>query len=399
MAIHRIAYLCCEIKHRDMSSRLLIAAHLLKMGIPVVVGQAWALVANARENINVPGCYLFGTTNKFQAHGMRTVKTGGHMVVASDEEILPVSDPIPYVDKDSVAVCDKFLVDTEEHLTALRKKYSDSANKFICSGAVRLEVLNALELKAVEESPYVLINTGSGVINSKRGSPQEAIEIISTAWNIPEEEGAARIRVGQAAFDLIVPLIKWLATDQSVIVRPHPSERAQTWKDVVPEVRVIEDSPPLPWIKGAKIVIHNNSTTGLEAAALGVPALNLDPVPEYGDRYILRRVNHTVTTLAEAQGALSSFLDDGTGPIADRVSKGIDFSLEGAKNTAREIFLLLRDKLLIAGNFTWARSTRDALSREKFTASSKEVRAIMNSYGFRGPMSELDDSVFLFSPE
>ena len=397
--MYRIAYLCCEIKHRDLESRLLIAAYLLKMGIPVVVGQVWAQVALAQHKINVPGCYLFGTTNKFQANGMHQVKSGGHMVVASDEEILPVSDPIPYVDKRSIAVCDKFLVDTEEHLGAFCNAYPESADKFLYTGAVRLESLTTKKYEEVEESPYILVNTGLGVINSKRGNPQEAIKIISTAWDIPKEEGAARLRVGQAAFDLMVPLIKWLSASQAVVVRPHPNERVQTWIDAVPEARVIEESSPYPWIKGAKIVIHNNSTTGLEAAALGVAALNLDPIPEYGDRYILRRVNHTVNTLDEAKSALSAFLEDGAGPIADRVSKGIDFSLEGAKNMAREISLILRDKPLITGEFPWARVTRDKLSREKFTVSIEEVQAIMNSYGFHGPMKELDDSLFLFAPE
>ena len=54
--MNRIAYLLCELKGRDLDSRLLIASHLLSAGIPAVVGQLWAIIAN--QDFTARGCYL-----------------------------------------------------------------------------------------------------------------------------------------------------------------------------------------------------------------------------------------------------------------------------------------------------------------------------------------------------
>ena len=108
--MNRVAYLNCEVKSRDLTTRLLIASHLLKFNIPVVVGQVWALIANAQARKNIAGAYLFATTNKFQAKGMQWVKDSGHFVIASDEEILPAFDPIPFVTPEALEACDKLLV-------------------------------------------------------------------------------------------------------------------------------------------------------------------------------------------------------------------------------------------------------------------------------------------------
>lgn len=43
----RYAYLTCELLGRDLDSRLLIAANLIKRSIACIVGQQWSMFANA----------------------------------------------------------------------------------------------------------------------------------------------------------------------------------------------------------------------------------------------------------------------------------------------------------------------------------------------------------------
>ena len=59
-----IAYLTVEVKHRDLEPRLLIASHLVKAGITVVVGQQWAMFPN--PSAFPPGIVLFKTVNEIQ---------------------------------------------------------------------------------------------------------------------------------------------------------------------------------------------------------------------------------------------------------------------------------------------------------------------------------------------
>ena len=60
-----IAYLGLEIKQRELESRTMVAAHLLKAGIAVIFGQQWSMFANAAA---LPrGVMLFKTVNDIQA--------------------------------------------------------------------------------------------------------------------------------------------------------------------------------------------------------------------------------------------------------------------------------------------------------------------------------------------
>ena len=396
--MNRVAYLNCEVKSRDLTTRLLIASHLVRLGVSVVVGQVWALTANAKSQINLPGAYLFSTTNKFQAKAMSWVKDAGHIVVASDEEILPAYDPVPFVTPEAVNLCDYLLIDTEHHAAALRAALPSMSHKISVTGPVRLETLMRIKIEPASTIPYILFNTGSGVINSIRGNPEEAIRVIQAAVNISDDEAQIRIEVGQAAFGLIIPLIKWLSRNHRVVVRPHPSERAETWREAVPEVEIVESSLPLPWIKGATVVIHNNSTTGLEAATMGIPVLNLDPVPEWGKRYIAPDINCTARTFDKAKEALEPFLEDGSGPISDRLNQELNFAMNGAENTARAISDILQGAEPITNVFPWAKMNRDAMQKDKFTTSLEEVEEILKSMNERSAIHKLDDSVFFLKP-
>jgi hypothetical protein len=61
-----IVYLPCELKARDLASRLAIANHAIAAGYPVILGQQWSMFTNLKQQAP-PGCILFTTANTFQA--------------------------------------------------------------------------------------------------------------------------------------------------------------------------------------------------------------------------------------------------------------------------------------------------------------------------------------------
>ncbi len=396
----RIAYLNCEVKSRDLSTRLLIASHLLEFGVPVVVGQVWALVANAKAGINHPGVYLFATTNQYQAKAMTWVKKAGHRIIASDEEMLPGREPVLLISPTAMEICDQFLIDTAEHEQAISAAFPEAKHKFSVSGPVRLETLLKMKFDPAPPPAYILFNTGSGVANSIRGEPSKAIEVLRNATGISQEQAELIAKAGQISIEWMTSLISWLAPNQRVVVRPHPAERVETWRKALPpNVEIVERSDPIRWIKGARIVVHNNSTTGLEAAALGIPTLNLNPIPPLAKRYILPEINHTVSTLSEARNTLEEFLTKGVGPIIERAKAGLAFPKDGALNTAKAIFAMLKGAPAITDNFPWAKMERAQMDREKFTVSFEELTKVMRSLSIECHVHTLDDSVFLLTPK
>ena len=398
--MHRIAYLNCEVKSRDLSTRLLIATHLIKMGIPVVVGQIWALAGNAKAKINLPGVYLFATANRFQVVAMSWAKAAGHKIVASDEEILPLREPLPFISPEAVAQCDRFLVDTDAHAETILGKFPNYSDKFSVSGPVRIETSKKIKGEPAPGPPFILFNTGSGVANSIRGDTVEATKVFRAATAISEEQALMAVKAGQMSMEWMITLIKSFSLSNRVVVRPHPAERPESWKEAVPSnVEIVEKSDPVRWIKAARVVVHNNSTTGLEAAALGVPTLNLDPIPAWGRRYVLPEINHTVSSVEDAKRCLCTFLKDRSGPINDRNKEGLDLPDNGALNTAKAILAEMKAAAPVADHFPWVKVERKPMDRVKFTVSLDEAKKILNDLNVPCDLYQLDDSVFLLAPK
>lgn len=65
--------------------------------------------------------------------------------------------------------------------------------------------------------------------------------------------------------------------DKNIILRPHPSENTQYYKDIfqnVNNVFVVYSGAVAPWILGCKLLIHNGCTTAIEATLAGKPVIN-----------------------------------------------------------------------------------------------------------------------------
>ena len=73
----------------------------------------------------------------------------------------------------------------------------------------------------------------------------------------------------------------------TIIVRPHPSENFKVYNDIAAKcerVKVTNEGNVIPWLLASKTMVHNGCTTGLEAYALGVPAISyLATFNEYYD--------------------------------------------------------------------------------------------------------------------
>jgi len=410
--LNPIVYLTAEFKSRDLDSRLLIAAHLLKAGFPVVLGQQWAIIANAPTAS--PGCYHFKTANAFQAGWMRDCSR--HLVVACDEEALPFSGDGFTVNivPEALENSQLFLVQADAHRQVLREKYRTPDNAIEVVGSPRLELLArakaiyAKEAAAVraEHGDYILFNTSFGIINSIWGDVEAATGRLLSGGGLSDGDVEERIEVERKNFDHLRDLLRWTSKRANVVVRPHPSENAKMWRDL--GAVVMEGTNPIPWMLGAKAVVHSTSTTGIEANALGVPCLNLETTASWGNRFIMQEVNCTVSSADNAKAALEQFLTTGRGELADSVHLRKKMPADGAGNTAKAIARLLLEHDIMPGpapaDFAWKMiDGRPDATKAKFFVTPEEISRIapriFQSVGLKKvTFGDLDESVFLFSP-
>ncbi len=82
-------------------------------------------------------------------------------------------------------------------------------------------------------------------------------------------------------FRRLLPELSAALRPHNLVIRPHPSENLQAWKDAaqyLPNVHVLYEGPVAPWLMATSALVHNTCTSAIEAAILGTPALAYRPV-------------------------------------------------------------------------------------------------------------------------
>ena len=407
-----IAYLTCELKGRDLDSRFLIAAELQKLGLYAVVGHSWGLKGSAP--VAPKGCFLFKTTNTIQAGAMKACRGIGYRVVASDEEAIAQNEANAPMTTDPMAIehCDAFLTVNEGHKQGLLKKYPQARGKMDVVGSARFDILRAVKTPRPRERPYILVNMVFGLINGSWGDLDTAVDVYCRALNLDLNDPAAkqqvedRIAYERAALRETEALIDRLLAETAVeiVVRPHPSEEPAYWQrryGAQPRVIVVGRSDPVPWIQHAAVMVHCDSTTGIEAAILGTPCVNLSPDDAWASRLIISTANYTVRDAEAAVDAIRVSLSGGAIPPAPRPGDDL-FPKGAAKKTALAIKRLLPKPARLT-EFMWNQIPLTDLQKDKFTVTLDEAKASMERmFALAGArptaLRVLDESVFLVSP-
>ena len=78
-------------------------------------------------------------------------------------------------------------------------------------------------------------------------------------------------------FQQLIPALEEAFPAYKIVVRPHPVENQEIYHTIAKKcnrVQVINQGNVVPWLIAAKALVHNGCTTGVEAYALGVPAVS-----------------------------------------------------------------------------------------------------------------------------
>ena len=404
----RTVYLTCELKSRDLDSRLLIAAHLLNAGLDVVVGQQWSMFENAR--VAPKGVFLFKTANRIQAHNMNYVRAKGHVAVAMDEEALAVSDAVSVklsTDPDVFTAADAFLFQNEQHRTMFERDDPIVGNTRVDLLRTMRALYESEAAQCAATGPYVLINTNYALSNSVWGSSQHVRDIAMKTWQPDMTVPAVRDYMEswpvteQRNFDAMIGFLRLLVPRLGgvrLVIRPHPAENQDLWRHVGGGAEIVVGSNPAPWIMGAALTVHTNSTTGLEAALLGCPCLNLNPDPQatFSRSFVTNNAPFQASTPEDAFHAVRRTL---AGEAVPRDTAWLPHFPENAPaRVSAEIAARAIESLPVTA---WARTARQPVEIEKFSANLDDVSArllrMCSMLGISNIVGgTLDDSIFWF---
>ncbi|HEX9447881.1 MAG TPA: surface carbohydrate biosynthesis protein, partial [Dongiaceae bacterium] len=294
-----ILYMPMEIASRELDSRLLLATLAVARGYEVVLGQKWLI----EQNIHAmpPGLYLSKTLTQRDGIAMADARSRGYVVAAIDEELPGLfmsAQQLRWMSSDAVDATDMIFVAGAGNSAAIAERFPTAANKIVQAANPRWDMLrpNLRDYYAAEVADlkrrygrFILINTNFGFTNSEKGDAGQIVreqerlgkldmknlEHVDYVKSIITMETENR----QAIEQLLIALpIRF--PEHRIVVRPHPSESADTWQKIVAGrqgIDVIREGAAVAWILASDVLIHTNCTTGVEALALDKSAICLVP--------------------------------------------------------------------------------------------------------------------------
>lgn len=280
-----------ETTARELNAKLALASSLAQQGYRCYLGTKGMVQEIARRHGNViyiDKGFHRGTSEKLYDQ----LRASGCLLVSLDEEngvdyrdfhMLNTRMPdefFPYFDLVLLWGRAQY-----EHLQNVRTTFDEK--KVIVTGHPRFDLLKErfrpLYAEKVQElqnkyGDFVLLNTNSKYANNINGRDDVIRNYQSRVKDLQK-----RLDYDEERLQFNISLALRIADEfgKTVIVRPHPEESIEVYQKVFadqPLIKPIYEDSAMYWILASQVVIHNHSTTGLEAAMLGKAPIAYTPI-------------------------------------------------------------------------------------------------------------------------
>ena len=332
--MERILYLPIETIARELDAKLLLAHRALFRGYSVIIGHK-SNVFKAAKQLGY-GIYFSKDHDIESSPILRISNDYGLIRTALDEEGLTFIDDKFYLDRAKPQKLEhlKIVFTWGSYQRNLLVKENPSLEtKVVAVGNPRFDLLRP-EFKPFYESArekikktwgsYFLINTRFQAGNFSRNygcnylEYQENSSIKNRGRSLLEEERYFFLERGKyykKKFDQYSEMLTMLSLrypDLNFILRPHPSEDHENWKEALKglkNVHVIFEGSAIDWINGALAVIHTGCTTGIESWALQKPVIIYNPDPnDIYETALPNKFGVGVTNVDELYGVLENII-------------------------------------------------------------------------------------------
>ncbi len=294
----RWLYLPIDVKVREIEAKTFLALQAARRGYHVMIGQKQRFPSVM--DCYPPGHYLgFGSIENFKAEYIR-LRRRGHGIMLQDEEGLVTHSEKIYVRNrlrpDVLELGEMFIAWGDVQAGLLKTHRPEHAGIAVVAGNPRFDVLrpehrhlydaDVKKLKA-QYGDYIIINSSFGSCNHYTGRENYLQSLRDKKVIQSEEDFAYYTRYFQYRLSMMQEFLKAMPTLRSafpqtkIVIRPHPSENVDTWKNATKDlgdIYVIHEGSAIPWLLGAGAIIQNFCTTSIEAFALGLSPIAYKPI-------------------------------------------------------------------------------------------------------------------------
>ena len=339
---------------RELDPKLLLACIAANRGFSSIIG--FRREMHFHISSFPRGIYLSKSVTAASDMMFQIMRKLGHEIVAWDEEALVHLPPDIYYSRrlspSAMASVSHFFAWGEDN-AELWRQYPELPNppKIHVTGNPRNDLLRAGmrsfyedEVKKIcnTHGDFILINTNFNHVNAF--SPvQNLFQPVSQPGEKPQFGRAARGMTREYAEGFqahkqsifksvlkIIPTLDSAFPDHTIIVRPHPTESQDVYHEIAARctrVRVTNEGNVVPWLMAAKALIHNGCTTGVEAYAMGVPAISyraaVNDYYDFGFYRLPNMVSHQCFNFDELRQLLQKILTGELGPANTEKSQSL----------------------------------------------------------------------------
>lgn len=332
---------------RELDSKVLLACVAARRGFSSVIG--FRREIHFHISSFPPGIYLSKSMTAASDLVFRIMRNLGHVIVAWDEEALVHLPPEIYYSRRlspvAMALVSHMLAWGQDN-AELWHRYSQLPNgaEIDITGNPRNDLLRP-EIrpyygKTVEElrkkyGDFILINTNFNHVNAfypglnlivPSNKPESKLNFGRAARGMTREYAEGLRDHKQAIFEkfqLLIPDLDKEFPEHNIVVRPHPTENQEIYLRIAAQcerVRVTNEGNVVPWLMATRALIHNGCTTGVEAYAMGVPAISYRAVVneyyDYGFYRLPNLLSHQCFDFEELRLTLGKILAGKLGPAA-----------------------------------------------------------------------------------
>jgi surface carbohydrate biosynthesis protein len=328
-----------ETKIREFHAKVLLACVAAEAGFCVVL---WTLGDSKKQKWrSLPrGICLEKSIVKANAKKFALLRKFGNKVCAWCEEGLVLLSRQEYQQRrvcpESVGQVEYFFAWGDYQADAIVEKVPSAKELIRVYGNPRIDILRPEfrsifddDVEALREryGDFILVNTNFSLCNHVKGT-EAVIKIFKKSGKISNKEQESfyhnwieyKNKLHQE-FVLMVQAVSRSYPDLTIIIRPHPSEDFESWKQVTADldnVRVIHQGNVIPWLRAARVVVHNGCTTGLEGYLLGSSVIAYQPVtsPEF-DFYLPNIVSRKATSTENIIETIELIFSEGAHALVD----------------------------------------------------------------------------------
>ena len=286
----------CETQAREFDAKLLLSCFAAERGFSVIVGSKKEI--NMRIGSLPRSIFVSKSLTKRNLLNYELLDRLGHRVVCGDEEALVYASPDSYLHHKVAAPTlhkARALLAWGLQNEQLWKSYAGYEGCPIhVTGNARMDLLRPelrpffnVDAERLRQrfGRFILINTNFSRLNhyfSGQSRQRRALESGPPVSGVDLGRGLAAHKASlYERFLEMVPAVAAACPDHTVIVRPHPSEKQETWRDVTrgcANVEVVHEGNVVPWLLASEVMIHNGCQTAVEAYVLGAAAIAYQPV-------------------------------------------------------------------------------------------------------------------------